>query len=599
MSTVPDSPPERWDVAAILRETVQHKHRQLAPRLDPDLLGRMIAAWGEGPDPVVGERVVGFFPLTGNDQRSTTSKALGVLNPARAVGRHLAGASWDESYGAFVTDRAVILRGSGETLRVPFDAIESLDRSGGTAVAVIGYSAVYVTLAGTQHSVDLGPRLGGPMVAFLEAIGPLATEGELVPTEPCVPSPSDPLGLAAVRRSLPAVDGRTSALLDAVAARSDRGELSEDQAIELVQRIGLHARSGLGGRGRHEGRWVSALPVEALERFFAELGHLQLAEGDEAPPPEGVLRMALDTKGERAPALLSRHVSAKTLSGTYTLDLAEQQVVGVEGSTYELIAPSTFLGVPSPHHQVNAKAEASLHQGLLRAEARWLARAVLVGPDADLATQLELADDEVLERLQADVASPLPQKMLDRARVRVQLPAPTRPTGPRFRPAPSQRRSAPRPVDDRPTALFLAGLLQIVASVITMVLSSFTTWMVLLILATFVQRILGLIRFVDEDAVGALFVLAGTFVAFGQFAVAGPIRLGLGLLLLPPFRFAPALVQGAAVLTALLSLATLDPVGLAASGALLVAWRRPEARAWSRGELAAAAAPGEIPADGR
>lgn len=545
------------DVAAAAQSLLRHKHRKLHPRIDRDLLGRCVATWGEGPDPLEGERLIGLFPLTGNDQVGTANKVLRAFDPARAAGKHLAGMGWDMGYGALVTDRAVVLRGAGTTARVPYDRIAAVDRSGGAAVA-IGYSAVYVTLDdGRTWDLDLGPQLGGPMVDFLEAVLALREAGGLEPT-PRPPLPDAPQeALEALRSRLVALDPRTEALLGLAAQALDEGTFEGDAARDLLVRLEVHAVANAGARGRHAGAWVTALPPDALRRFFGELG-----------VPERV-----------TPGVLARLLPARTLSsGPYELDVRTFALDDVPLGAWSMRAPSRILQQPVPHHEAQPDTVDALHKGLLRAEARWLARRLIAGPEADLDALLALDDASVLERMRERLERPLPASLLDRLRLPAKVLAEPLPV---VRAPLRQRPSAP--ADERPIGLVLAGVLQVPAGAMTMIFGSAVSFTVLVTLGGLLVRIAERIRFIDEGAVAALVALGSLGVASLQFALAGPLRLGLGLLLLLPFRWAPGLVLAAATLSGLLSLLALDPIGAVASLGLLYAWTRPSARAWARG----------------
>jgi hypothetical protein len=579
MSHTSAAPPLSID--EVVRPLVNHKHRQLAPRFRHDVLTRMIAAWGAGPDPCSGERLVAFFPLTRNDQVSAVSRGLSLLNPAKALGRHLANTAWDDLYGAMVTDRAVVLRGSGTTVRVPYDRIAEVEASSGATVAVVGYSAVYLRCVdGTEHVVDLGPKLGKPMVTFLRAVISLREEGQLLPPSPWpTPTDDDQLGIRAAEASLPAVGPRVRVGLDALHAAADA--LPEGVAADAVARFALHGRFSLGGRGQHDGFWVTALPMEVLERFLDERGHCEALDApDSLPPlPPGARRVQLVPHPQTTPDswVLTRGLAKHVFNdGTAWVDLRTVEVDGRPMAAFRSFVRSSILRAWTPHHEVAPTDVAALHEALSLAEARWLLRVAAL-PHGDLNARLATPDDEVLLALQR-LTSPIPPRCMQVARLPVAVPAPA----PSKRPLPPQLRT-PTSVatkDDRPNKLIAVAIVQLVGGIATTLVGWWLTWFVVAIPISLFNRLLSVVPRLNEDLVTGPIALLALIAVMGQLAM-GPLRFLVGLLLLAPLRLSPKVVQGLALLLGGLGILTLDAIGLMCSIALIWAWRRPDVRAWA------------------
>ncbi len=369
-------------------------HVCLWPGVDAALLERMIASLGQGPDHLVGEEVVALVV-----ERNTQS-ALAWVNPIRA-GVHAAMAPKHVlDKGALLTDARIILRDVTERVAIDYDQIQSASVPGGFGGLFLDYLKI-VTPA-TSEKYTCGSH--GQLALALTDLAHRARNGSLAQPRVAAPTatPDDPSGARTFSAARRANDERAAFLLKGVAFGLESGTLHPGSSLDMARRVALLHRTTVGGRGSHQGMWISPLRPDELKGFFSSrygapapqaplhgfetILYSRDAAAAAAAPGSGI--------GLRVPGKSSQWLAEKQLrlrlqelthpaAGRYTAYLVEAQGWGEWES---------LTGV----HDAQLY---NLHLELLAFEAQMLLRRLLFGYDRDATALLAYPDDETDAKL--------------------------------------------------------------------------------------------------------------------------------------------------------------------------------------------------------
>jgi hypothetical protein len=541
------------------------------PHIDVELLERMIAVLGQGPDHLEGEEIAALVV-----ERNTQS-AIEWINPIRA-GVHAALApKYDFGKGALLTDTQIILRDVTERVGIPYDQIQSATQPGGLEGMVLDYLKL-ATPAGTEK-YTCGSH--GQLAVLLTDLSAHARAGRLTLDRMAAPAPrgADVSGAQTFSTARRLNDERAAFLLKGVVFQHQAGHIDAEAALDLTRRIALLHRTTTGGRGSHQGMWISPLRPGELTGFFeSRYG---------APTPQTPLhgfdtilytrneahaagapgaRISLRVKGKSSQWLAEKKLRLRLKemthpqAGNYTAYLVEAQ----NWSDWE-----SLTGV----HDAQLY---NLQLELLAFEAQVILRRLLLGPDTDPATLLGVPDSTVDAKL-ADVNA-----AVDGSAFRVprpfatvsQIAAPAQAAAG----APVYTPGGRPPLDPAPGAVKAVVWVNVVAGILALVVCS-CVWCVMASswqhpLETYILAPLG--DYIDIERTkraysgivvgqtGMQWVLGAVRIVLGGMAAKrGARRLGLALVAL----------GGASLLAG-------DGAGVLAS--LVTAWciTRPSAKAW-------------------
>ena len=180
---------------------------------------------------------------------------------------------------------------------------------------------------GASARVMLGPRslivpvFGKDLVRHLRAVLALPPAARTMGPLPVVPAAGDPIGAHAAFSLLASSDARTRALPPVVFELARRGQLHEQSARALLERIVILDRSLVMGRAMHHGQWLSTLPRPALRSTLcASLGE---PEGSSVGPGWELHDFAIERSMDRRAVALT---AAATL---HAAGLASAMSLGV------------------------------------------------------------------------------------------------------------------------------------------------------------------------------------------------------------------------------------------------------------------------------
>lgn len=414
------------------------------PKMPLEHLEQLLAALGEGPDHLAGEQIVGL--IAHKEGESGLWWFLGMLNPVHfLVSQSIESQRWDWAHGAVLTDRRVIVRDQAQVARVPYTEIAGVEASG-SAAAFAGWTFLDLKLQDGSIRVLYAPNRAMVYRYLSSVLVQRATPESLRPlTRGALPETVD-------EATLDTEDLRAEALLTALRARDGKDRR------ELARRVVLWSRTTTGGRGTHNGMWLSALrPKTMLDLCSAAFGR---PEADANSP--GIWYFERDPEygkslGLTSLLLLSGRLAVSLPKGKLRLLMEE----GDGFSRYQL--EESLLGQWQPLSEANHLLMYDLNERILRLESRELLRRCVYG-DETLDDPYAEADAALANALRAAAPSADPAWYnVGRVHVRLSRYLPQFHPGQRSPPP-----HLPRPVANVPgafravaTAHLASGLIQL------------------------------------------------------------------------------------------------------------------------------------------